>query len=100
MKLEGRHLRGIYSRGESFRERGAFSGAERLVALEEGVFCWAEKGYFQRLAAAERGTFLLRGSRPAAREVVWAAVGDFFSERNVLFRGEERELLWGFFEES
>ena len=46
------------------------------------------------------GTFLLRGSRPAAREVVWAAVGDFFSERNVRFRGEERELLWGFFEES
>ena len=77
MKLEGRHLRGIYSRGESFRERGAFSGAERLVALEEGVFCWAEKGYFQRLAAAERGTFLLRSSRPAAGGVVWAAIRDF-----------------------
>ena len=36
MKLEGRHLRGIYFRGESLRERGAFSGAESLVPLEEG----------------------------------------------------------------
>ena len=46
----------------------------------------------------------MRSSRPAARGVVWAAVGDFFREGDAfpLERGlqrflGEKELLFGFF---
>ena len=55
------------------------------TVLEEGVFCWAVKGYFQRLAGSCKGGVVwpLRISRAASckREVV------------VLFRG--RELFLG-----
>ena len=43
-------------------------------------------------AAGKRGTFLLRSSRPAAGEVVWAAVRDIFRREVVFFR-------WGAFGE-
>ena len=68
-------------------ERDAFfywrrSVSERGRCFSEGkgeLFVWVFFGARGEISIArqERGTFLLRGSRPTAGEVVWAVVRDF-----------------------
>ena len=42
-----------------------------------------------------RGTFLLRGSRPAAGEVVWAAIRDFLGGYGAFSGAGERFWMLG-----